>query len=185
MKLIAMRAVVCCSVMAAGMAGATFAGAQTGSDTTAQDKAFVAKSAEGSMAEIEMSKLALKKSKNDEVKTFAQKMVDDHTMLISNMKPFADQMGVQPPTKLNKAHMDEMARLRAMSGDKFDKEYVTAMLGDHHKDLGEFQTEASTTSNADLKSTVQAGTQVIKQHTEMIDQMAQKDGMTPPPMSSM
>jgi putative membrane protein len=184
MRYVSMRAAICCGVMVMGL-GSAFAGAQTGSDTAAQDKEFVAKSAEGSMAEIAMSKLALKKSKNDEVKTFAQKMIDDHTTLISNMKPFADQMGVKPPSKLKKEHQDEMTRLQSMSGDKFDKEYVTAMVGDHHKDLGEFTSEASTTSNAELKTTVEAGTQVIKMHTEMIDQIAQKDGIQTPPMPSM
>lgn len=151
-------------------------------DTAAQDKTFVMKASEGSMAEIAMSKLALRKSKNDEVKTYAQKMIDDHTMLLNSMKPIADQMGVQPPTKLNPTHQAESARLKSMAGDKFDKEYITAMVGDHHKDLGEFKAEQDTTANADLKTVVTQGTQVIQMHTEMIDQMAQKNGISTPPM---
>ena len=156
--------------------------AQDAASTSAQDKEFVAKAAEGSMAEIQMSQLALKKSKNDEVKAYAQKMVDDHTKLIADMKPFADQMGVKPPTKLNAKHQDEAARLKVMSGDKFDQEYITAMVADHHKDLGEFKTEQDTTANADLKTTVAQGTTVIQQHTEMIDKMAQAKGIATPPM---
>ena len=170
--------VIACCVATAPL----FAQAAPSGDTAAQDKMFVAKAAEGSMAEIQMSQLALKKSKNDEVKSYAQKMIDDHNTLIASMKPLADQMGVTPPTKLTPAHQAEAARLKAMSGDKFDKEYVTAMVGDHHKDLGEFMTEQNTTSNADLKAVVAQGTQVVRMHTEMIDQMAQKDGITTPPM---
>ncbi len=151
--------------------------------TAAQDKEFLAKSAEGSMAEIAMSKLALQKSKNEEIKTYAQKMIDDHTMLLNNMKPIAEKMGVQPPTKLNADHRAEEARLKSMSGDKFDKEYVTAMVGDHHKDLGEFIAEQNTTQDPDLKAAVTQGTP-IKMHTEMIDQIAQKDGIATPPMPS-
>jgi putative membrane protein len=151
-------------------------------DTASQDKMFLMNAAEGGMTEIQASQLALKKSKNADVKAYAQKMVDDHTMLIAQMKPFADQMGVVPPAKLKPEHMQEMSRLKAMSGDKFDKEYVTAMVADHHKDLGDFMTERDTTSNADLKATVAKGTDVIKEHTEMIDQMAQKDGIPTPPM---
>lgn len=166
-------AAVCCS---------TSAFSQDASSTAAQDKMFLMKSAEGSMTEIQASKLALKKSKNDEVKTYAQKMIDDHTMLISNMKPFADQMGVMPPTKLSKPHQMEAQRLESMSGDKFDKEYITAMVADHHKDLGEFITEQSTTANPDLKAAVTSGTKVIQEHTEMIDAIAQKSGISTPPM---
>ena len=151
-------------------------------DTAAQDKMFVAKASEGGMAEISMSKLALKKSKNDDVKAIAQKMIDDHTKLNSDMMPFASQMGVPPPTKLNPEHQAEAARLKSMSGQNFDKEYITALVADHHKDLGEFIAEQNTTSNTELKSTVTQGTEVIRAHTEMIDQTAQKMGITTPPM---
>jgi len=159
--------------------------AQDSASTASQDKTFLMKSTEGSMAEIQASQMALKKSKNDEVKTFAQKMVDDHTKLISDMKPFADQMGLTPPTKLSPQHQTEASRLKSMSGDKFDKEYISAMVADHHKDLGEFKTEQETTANTELKATVTQGTEVIKEHTQMIDQLAQKNGITTPPMPSM
>jgi putative membrane protein len=172
-------------IAVAGLAAVCLSGAFAGAqDTAAQDKMFLMKAAAGSMAEIQASQLALKKSKNADVKAFAQKMIDDHTMLLANQKPFADQMGVQPPTKLMKPDMDEMARLKSMSGDKFDTEYITAMVGDHHKDLGEFMTERDTTANADLKTVVAQGTDVVKQHTMMIDQMAQAKGITTPPMPS-
>lgn len=174
-------AALCCS-------GSAFAGQDSGmsggGSTAAQDKMFLAKASEGGMAEIQMSQLALKKTKNDDVKAIAQKMVDDHTKLMSDMKPFCEKMSVTPPTKLNAKHQQEAARLRAMSGNKFDKEYLTAMVGDHHKDLGEFQAEEKSTDSAELKSTVSQATQVIQQHTEMIDQSAQKMGITVPPMPS-
>ena len=164
----------------------TFAGAhaQTSTDTATQDKTFVFKATQGSMDEIAAAKMALKKSKNDDVRNFAQKMVTDHTQLIADMKPFADQMGVQPPTKMSPEDKMESERLASMSGDTFDKEYVTAMVADHHKDLGEFKHEADTTSNSQLKATVTQGQQVIQTHTDMIDGIAQKMGIPTPPATS-
>ena len=165
------------------MAACCVAGlAQGATGSPAQDKMFLMTSAEGSMAEIQMSQMALKKSKNEDVKQIAQKMIDDHTKLLADMKPFADQMGVPPPTKLNPAHMQEAARLKAMSGASFDKEYLTAMVGDHHKTIGDFQAEEASTPNADLKTVVMQGEQVVRAHTEMIDASAQKMGITTPPM---
>ena len=172
-------------VVVAAAATACFAGglqAQDASSTAAQDKKFVMKSGKGSLAEIQMSNMALKKSKNADIKAYAQKMVDDHTKLIADMKPFADQMGVPPPSKPEPQALQEEARLKAMSGEKFDTEYIKAMVADHHKDLGEFMTERDTTANQDLKTTVAQGTTVIKEHTEMIDQMAQAKGIATPPM---
>src|SRR5580704_9674118 len=59
--------------------------ANTGQDPTSTavlaDKAFVRKALEGGMTEIQLGQLALQKSSNDDVKQFAQKMIDDHTKL--------------------------------------------------------------------------------------------------------
>ena len=182
MKLNGMRIAVVTAAATLCCTGSVFA--QDASSTAAQDKTFVMKAGQGSLAEIQMANLALKKSKNADVKAFAQKMVDDHTKLIADMKPFANQMGVPPPTKVPADAMQEEARLRVLSGDSFDKEYITAMVADHHKDLGEFMTERDSTANPDLKATVAQGTTVVKEHTQMIDQMAQAKWISTPPMPS-
>jgi putative membrane protein len=148
------------------------------------DKQFVMKASEGSLAEVQLGKLALEKSQNPDVKQFAQKMVEDHTMLINNMKPFADQLGVKPPTKLNAKHQQLADRLKSLSGDQFDKEYIKAMVADHHHDLGEFMEEESKAADPGLKQTVTQGTQVIREHTQMIDEIAKKNGISTPPMQS-
>ncbi len=46
-----------------------------------QDKMFLRKAAEGGIAEVKLGQLAAKKGSSDDVKAFAQKMVDDHTKL--------------------------------------------------------------------------------------------------------
>jgi hypothetical protein len=45
-----------------------------------------------------------------------------------------------------------------------------------------FMTEESTTTNPDLKAAVGKGLSVIKQHTEMIDNIAHMGGIQTPPM---
>ena len=174
MKLNRMRIAVLGSVTVLGCSG--FAIAQGSGTFSSQDKTFLKNSAEGSMTEIQLSQIALKNSSNDEVKTYAQKMIDDHTKLISDIKPFADQAGVKPPTKLKPEHQAMAKKLSALNGDAFDKQYIQAMVKDHHKDLAEFKSEERSTNNTDLKSTVSQGEQVVQQHTDMIDQMAQKNG---------
>jgi putative membrane protein len=151
-------------------------------DTASQDKKFVMDSGEGSLAEIQMAKLALKNSQNSDVRKFAEKMIHDHTMLIAEMKPFAQQMGVPPPTvsHLERAEKDEYERLEKKHGEEFDKDYIPTMVDDHHKDLADFQKEYDTTSNQKLKETVGKGEQVIKQHAEIIDGIAHKYNMPAP-----
>jgi len=179
MKMNGMRLAILGGAVALGCTGTVFA--QTTGDTMAQDKTFVTMAAEGSETEIQASQMALKKSKNDDVKAYAQKMIDDHTKLMSDMKPFADQMSVKVPVKLTTVHQEQASRLKAKSGSSFDQEYVKDMVADHHKDLADFTHEMNTTSNADLKATVTSGRDVIKEHTDMIDAMAQKMNLPVPP----
>jgi putative membrane protein len=72
--------------------------------------------------------------------------------------------------------------LKMKSGTDFDRAYVEAMVKDHHDDLQAFLDEESKTSNPDLKATVQKGESVIRQHTEMIDNIAHMGGIQTPPM---
>lgn len=171
---------VCCSGAAFGQNCTSGSGMKGGGSYSSQDKMFLKNSAEGSMAEVKLAQIALSKSSNDEVKGFAQKMVDDHTKLISDMQPFAQKAGVTPPTKLKPEHQMLAKKLSGLSGDAFDKQYITEMVKDHHKDLAEFKSEESSTSNTDLKNAVSQGEQVIQQHTEMIDEMAKKNGISAP-----
>ena len=159
-----------CSGMAIAQGSRTF---------SSQDKMFLAKSAEGSMTEIKLSQMALTKSNSDDVKAYAQKMIDDHNKLLSDMKPFADQAGVKPPSKLSPEHQMAAKKLSALSGDAFDKQYMMDMSKDHHKTLDLFKAEESSTNNTDLKAAVSQGEQVVQQHTDMADQMVQKQGGTP------
>src|SRR5579863_5273324 len=80
------------------------------------DKMFVRKAMEGSMAEVQLGQLTLQKSNNDQVKQFAQHMIDDHTKLNEQMKPVAQQLGVSAPTQVSKKDRKTMDKLQALSG---------------------------------------------------------------------
>lgn len=140
----------------------------------AADKNFVMLADEGNTAEITASQIALKKSKNAEVKAYAQQMITDHMKLRADMKPFAEKFSVMTPQPLNSTHKVQDQQLGALSGARFDKAYLLNMSQDHHKTLGLFNNEIATTSNTDLKSAVQGAVPVVQQHTDMADQMAQK-----------
>jgi putative membrane protein len=119
----------------------------------------------------------LQKSSNDDVKKFAQKMVDDHTALNDSLAPIAKSMGVKPPKKLAKGDQAELNKLNGLSGADFDKEYIAYMLKDHKKDLADFHQEAGTAGTPDLKAAVSKGESTIHEHLEMVEKIAQTNGI--------
>jgi putative membrane protein len=170
------------SVAAVVLAAAFSGGVVLAQDVTSSDKKFLTDSAQGNVAEINFAKLALQKSQDKNVREFATKMIKDHEMLQSEMKPIARKLGVKEPTGPPLSAHAKYMELKMKSGTDFDRAYVEAMVKDHHDDLQAFMTEESTTTNPDLKAAVGKGLSVIKQHTEMIDNIAHMGGIQTPPM---
>ncbi len=141
------------------------------------DKMFARKALQGGMAEVQLGQLALQKSSNDDVKQFAQKMVDDHTKLGDQLKPIAQQMNVKIPDSPSKKDQATMAKLQALNGDAFDKAYIKDMVKDHKMDQQEFKQEAANGTNPDLKQAASQGEQVITEHLQMIEQIASKNNV--------
>jgi putative membrane protein len=144
---------------------------------TMMDKAFVRKAMEGGMAEVQLGQLAAQKGSSEDVKQFGQKMVDDHTKLNEQMKQVAEQLNVKPPTSLSSKDKATMKKLQALNGDAFDKAYIKDMVSDHKKDANEFTEEAQHASNPALQQAASQGAQVIGEHLQMIQQIAQKNNV--------
>jgi putative membrane protein len=64
---------------------------------SSDDKNFVKKAAEAGMAEVEMGHVALKQASNEEVKQFAQRMIDDHSKANTELMLLAQSKGITLP----------------------------------------------------------------------------------------
>ncbi len=149
-----------------------------GPGQSALDKMFVKKAMQGSMAEVQLGQLTLQKSQNEQVKQFAQRMIDDHTKLNDQMKPVAQQLGVDPPTQVSKKDKSAMAKLQGLSGSAYDQAYIKDMVKDHKQDLNEFQMEASSGQDQTVKDAANQGSKVIAQHLQMAQQLAKDQSIT-------
>ena len=148
----------------------------SGGSGNMSDKHFVKKAMAGGESEVALGKLAGQKASSPDVKEFGQKMVDDHTKLNDQMKPIASQLGIDASPGIPAKKEALQKKLEGLSGADFDKAYMSAMVKDHRKDLKEFQKEASSGRNPQLKDAAQQGAQVIEQHLELAEQVAQKVG---------
>jgi putative membrane protein len=153
-------------------------GMQTG--TSATDRMFVKSAMQGGMAEVQLGQLTLQKSNNDQVKQFAQRMIDDHTKLNEDMKPVAHQLGVDVPDQVSKKDRNVINKLQGLSGAAYDQAYIKDMVKDHKGDLSEFQAEASSGQDQTVKDAAAQGSKVIAQHLQMAQQLAKDQNVTAP-----
>lgn len=102
------------------------------------DNSFVRKATIASRAEIELSKLALKKSQNAAVRSFAQRMIKDHAAAAETLKDIAQSRNIDVPGELDSAHEETVTRLDKLSGAEFDSAYIEQMHKDHDKAVSLF-----------------------------------------------
>lgn len=160
------------STTAGSAAGSQMAqGTNPNMDPTAlppSDSTFVKKAIRGSNGEIDAAKLALQKSQNQQVKDYAQKMIDDHTKLLDDMHTVAQQNNIkfqdEPTPSAQKLH----AKLEKLDGTAFDKAYVDGMVKDHKEDVRDFSQEVNSGKKQDVKDAATKGLPVIKEHLDMI-----------------
>jgi putative membrane protein len=157
-------------------------GAYPGTAPTAQDfgeKAFISKGLEGDQAEMQMGQLAEQKSQSNDVKQLAQKLVNDHTQMDEKwFKPLAQQMDVSLPKGPSKKDKKMAEKMEALSGNDFDSHWLTMMHKDHQKDLKEFQDEAKSAQNPNVKKVAEQGASVIAQHLQLIEQVAKNHNIS-------
>jgi len=146
----------------------------TAKAATEDDKTFLAMAAQSDQNEIALSKLAELKASNPSVKAFAAKMVDEHTKMTESMKPFAESWGLTPPSGPDADHQDEINKLNGLSGNDFDKEYMSQMVTDHTKALSAFTSEAKNTKDVKFRTAVLQGKTVVAAHKNMAYDLEKK-----------
>lgn len=143
---------------------------------SAGDRDFMMKAAIGGMEEVQLGRMAAQKGASNDVKQFGQRMVDDHSRANTELMSLASQKNVTLPTALDQQHQDDVDRLTKLSGAAFDREYMTMMVKDHIEDVAEFQREAASGSDADLKAWAGRTVPTLQQHSQMAQETAAKVG---------
>ena len=146
--------------------------ADTDKATTAgaTPETFVKEAALDGMTEVDLAKVALEKSKNDEVKQFAQKMSQDHSQANDELSQIAKSKGLQVPTKLDAKHEAMVKMMSAKSGAAFDKAYAQHMAKDHAKAVALFES-ASKSSDPQIAAFAQKILPTLQEHKQLADNL--------------
>jgi putative membrane protein len=142
----------------------------TVSSSGSEDIEFVLDAAKGGLAEVELGKLASDRAQNDEVKKFAQRMVDDHAKANEQLKQIAESKSIKLPTEVEPKDKALMQRLEKLNGAAFDRAYMAAMVNDHVKDVNEFKREANAGRDSQVKSFASSTLPTLEEHLQQAKQ---------------
>lgn len=128
--------------------------------------------------DIEAAKLALEKSKNADVRGFAENMVADHTAVNEQALALVQKLNVTPEDNdtskaLVKAAADKKAELAALEGAVFDAAYVANEVAYHKAVNGALAgTLIPAAQNAELKELLSTGLKIFQGHEEHAEHLA-------------
>src|ERR1700744_2087986 len=151
--------------LAAGLIG-LLAG-QASAELSSADRNFATKAASGGLAEIQTAQMAKQKAESPQVKTFADRMITDHTQANTDLQQIAQQENLALPTEPSKQERSAAQRVGDMTGAAFDRTYAQEEVRDHQQDIALFQQEADSGRDPALKQFAQKTLPTLRQHLQI------------------
>lgn len=138
------------------------------------DADFVKKAASGGMHEVELGKMAAEKGKMESVKSFGQKMVDDHSKANDELMKVAKANKFVVPETMLDEHQKAFDKFKGLTGEEFDRAYVNHMVKDHDMDVEEFTRASKDAKVADIRDFAVKTLPTLRMHQKMIKEIQSK-----------
>jgi putative membrane protein len=140
------------------------------------DQSFVADAAKGNREEVVLGKMVAAKTKDPNVRGFAQMMVKDHTAALNDLQQVAQTKNITLPEGLPDDATALQSKLSSENGKTFDKDYMDAMVDDHKKDVSEFQDATQNVKDPDVKQWATKTLPTLQKHLDKAQQIDAKLG---------
>jgi putative membrane protein len=140
---------------------------QAADDEKLTDGAFVKKASSASMAEVKAGELALQKTNNARIKSFAQKMVEDHRKANKELEALAGRKGWPMPKTVDEKCQRELDKLASATAQDFDRTYAEGQLKAHEEAVKLFQAESEGGQDDSLKTWAGKTLPTLREHLQL------------------
>ncbi|WP_242926415.1 DUF4142 domain-containing protein [Pontibacter vulgaris] len=147
---------------------------QAGIQNMENDALFAAEAASASLLQVELGEKALERGTSPEVKTLAQRMVNDHQRIHEDLRAMASATNLVLPGTLGQAHEDLLKKVTDQSGIAFDLAYIKTVAEQHQNLLDRYQDMSENGTNMKVKMFASQQLPLLRQHQEMIDKLQEK-----------
>ena len=131
-----------------------------------KDVNFIQKAAGGGEQEVANGKMAEKQGKSADVKTIGARMVADHSKANKELTELANRKGLKFDTR--------GVRAQNIGSADFDRQYLKLLEMDHKNDIAEFQKEAKSGDDRDVKAWAVKTLPTLQEHLAMVEDAMRK-----------
>lgn len=129
--------------------------AAAASPLTQEERSLMGYLAQAHMAEIEAGQLALEKSASEQVKAFAQRVVDEHGADLQALRTLAQARGITLPDETTIRSRSQGVALKTLSGSPFDQQYLKRIgISEHQRTIGLLRNALNSTQDPELRALV-------------------------------
>jgi putative membrane protein len=123
------------------------------------------------LAEINMAGIAKTQSQNEEVRDYAEMLIDDHRNAFEKLDNLMKEHGDMEARTLEAGTKQEIERMRGLSGLEFDREYLNMMVEGHKKALAMVQQAAASAMNPDVQDYAEDLVPTIEKHLQRAQEL--------------
>jgi putative membrane protein len=140
------------------------------------DQAFVADAAGSGMAEIEAGRLVAGKTRDTQVKAFAERLHEDHTAANIKLSRLATAKGLDVSDEVPAAQRKHLNELQKLDGVELDHAFLTHFgAAAHERTIALFERQLSEGKDQDLRAFAEETLSVLRSHLQTA-QSLQKAG---------
>jgi putative membrane protein len=146
----------------------------TGDDKTMTETHFVDHAYTGCQNELLLARLAQQRARNEEVRKFAIKMIEEHNKGNQALILIVSKQRIAVPDKPLKEQQKDLDRLHSNEVKDFDKEYMECIVRDHEKAIEMFERAAKELKNEELKEFASKAVPALKEHLALAKEVRGK-----------
>jgi putative membrane protein len=136
---------------------------------SARDNGFIRDVEAGDAFEISAGQKALVKSSDDQIKSLAQHLVDDHSKADKQIMALATRHGVSTSFGMSPDQINMLQKLDSLSGADFDREYLSQQEQAHKDTIAKFQDAQSNADAQDVRDWARATFPTLQNHLSMVE----------------
>jgi len=135
---------------------------------------FVSHAIKANMHEITMAQMASQKSTKPAIKALAQRLVSDYQQLLRELERLNNSRTQMNTHDSSAANSEQDMAYNNLSGNDFDRKWISDMIMGHAKALNEFNAELGTTQSGDLKNLITKSLPTISDHLRQLEALRNK-----------
>jgi putative membrane protein len=135
---------------------------------------FLTEAADARLMDIEEGKLAQERGTTEAVRKYGERMVQEQTKLMHELRMLAAAKNITLPGSLSNKKADGLEDLKEKQGDDFDKKFIKMMTIDHKRDVREFE-DATDFNDRDIQKFAARNLPLIESHLDEIKQIDEQN----------